>query len=315
MNFLFSEYKGKSYEISDVISYELTSEIGAACDGLRLKFRMESPPGEIYSVKAYDDGKLIFSGFCDLQQAVTDKDGTEYFVYARSSASLLVDNEAAPRQYTYPSARQLWFSNAKELGFECGLPDISSKNSYLVSKGTSCYGAINDFVSAVYGSSVYVTPENVLKVFEKSKKVKRLSDYKVSSAAVVISRSSPLSETAYKINSTDNYIYHFKSRFSEKQGINRKRLLNLSSLPAWQRETTAVKRMNDALSDYYSVRAVICGKCDFQLNDRVYADIVSGFDKDVFYVNEIIKCKDKNGEKNTVILKKEISGELINYVD
>lgn len=315
MNFMLSEYKGKSYEISDVISYELTSEIGAACDGLRLKFRTNSPPGEIYGVKAYDDGKLIFSGFCDMKQAVTDKSGTEYFIYARSSASLLVDNEAKPCQYTYPSARQLWFSNARELGFECALPDISSKNNYLVSKGTSCYGAINDFVFAVYGSSVYVTPENVLKVFENGERIKRLSDYRISSAASIINRSSPLSEIVYKINSTDNYIYHFKSAFSEKQGIKRKRLLNLSSLPVWQRETTAVKKINDALSDYCSLRAVICGKCDLQLNDRVYADAENGYGNEEFYVNEIIKSKNKNGETTTVILKKKINGELINYVD
>jgi len=60
---------------------------------------------------------------------------------------------------------------------------------------------------------------------------------------------------------------------------------------------------------------VICGSCDFALNDRVYADVGKDFGSEEFFVYEIIKSKNRNGEKTTVILKKKISGELINYVD
>ncbi len=115
------------------------------------------------------------------------------------------------------------------------LPELYSENSYLVPKGTSCYGAINNYVSAVSGTPVYATPENVLKTYEKNSTVKRLDDYNILSLSYVINRSEPISEIDYKINSADNYSYHFKSGFVQKMGIERKRMMNLSSIPLWQR--------------------------------------------------------------------------------
>ena len=313
MRFEFQDIQGKRFGISNVISFELTSDAGAACDGLRLSFIPTTDIDEIVSVMAYSDGALVFNGFCDDQKLVEDKSGRKCFVYARSSASLLVDNEAIPFQYTCPSARQLWLTNAKELGFACGLPEVYTENAYIVSKGTSCYGAINDFVFAVYGAPIYVTPENVLKVFELSKKVKRLESYNVVSLSRIISRSEPISAVDYKINTADSYSYHFKSEFADARGIRRRRLYNLSSIPQWQREKAAQKKIGQSLADYYSVQAVIVGACDLRLYDRVKFSF-SGDAPDEFFVYEKTVSKSASGEKTAVVLKKNIDGELINYV-
>lgn len=313
MRFEFQDIKGKRFEISNVISFELTSEAGAACDGLRLSFIPDTDIDEIISVKAYSNGELVFNGFCDDQKLAEDKSGSKCFVYARSSASLLVDNEAIPFQYVSPSARQLWLSNAKELGFEFGLPEVYTENTYIVSKGTSCYGAINDFVFSVYGAPIYVTPENVLKVFELGERIKRLESYNVVSLSRVISRSEPISAVDYKINTADSYSYHFKSDFADARGIRRRRLYNLSSIPQWQREKAAQKKIEQSLSDYYSVQAVIAGECDLRLFDRVELSF-SGSDPEEFFVYEKTVSKSGSGEKTAVVLKKNIDGELINYV-
>ena len=313
MRFEFQDIKGKHFDISNVISFELTSEAGAACDGLRISFISADDVDEIVSVKAYSEGELVFNGFCDDQKLIEDKSGRKCFVYARSSAALLVDNEAIPFQYVSPSARQLWFSNAREFGFECGLPEVYTENNYMVSKGTSCYGAINDFVFAVYGAPIYVTPENVLKVFELSEKVKRLDRYNVVSLSRIISRSEPISAVDYKINTADSYSYHFKSDFADARGIKRRRLYNLSSIPQWQREKAAQKKIGQSLSDYYSVQAVIAGECDLQLYDRVKFSF-SGGAAEEFFVYEKTVSKSASGEKTAVVLKKNIDGELINYV-
>ena len=312
MRFELQDIKGKRFDASNVISFELTSEAGAACDGLRLSFIPENNIDEIVSVRAYSSGELIFNGFCDDQRLTRDKSGIKCFIYARSSASLLVDNEAIPFQYTCPSARQLWFSNAKELGFAFGLPEVFTENNYTVSKGTSCYGAINDFVFAVYGAPIYVTPENVIKVYELGEKVKRLESYNVLSLSRIISRSEPISAVDYKINTADAYSYHFKSDFAAARGIRRRRLYNLSSIPQWQREKAAQKKVEQSLSDYYSVQAVIAGECDLRLFDRVKLSF--GGDPEAFFVYEKTVSKNKSGEKTAVVLKKNIDGELINYV-
>ena len=314
MRFEFQDIKGKTFGISNVTSFELMSEVGAACDGLRISFIPVLDIDEIVGVKAYSNEKLVFNGFCDHQKLVTDKSGSKCFIYARSSAALLVDNEAIPCQYVCPSARQLWLSNAGEFGFECELPEVYTENTYTISKGTSCYGAINDFVYAVCGAQVYVTPENVLKAYKFSKTVKKLEEYNVVSVSRIISRSEPISDVDYKINSADSYSYHFKSDFADTRGIKRKRLYNLSSIPVWQREKAAQQKIEQSLLNYYSVQAVITGECDLQLFDRVEVRFNESGATEAFYVHEKTVSKNGGGEKTTLVLKKNIDGELINYV-
>ena len=314
MIFELSDINGRLIKAECVASYELISEADAACDGLRLNFIQSGFIGEICTVKGYLEGKLVFNGFCDKQKVSYDKSGYSCFIYARSSAALLVDNEALPCQYSKPSARQLWFSNAKDFGFECALPEVYSENNYLVSKGTSCYGAINDFVSVVYGAPVYVTPENVLTVYKESENIKNLNDYNVVSFSYIINRSEPISAIDYKISSGDDYSYHFKSDYACQMGIKRRRLYNLSSVPLWQREITAEKKIKESLKEYYSVSAEISGECDLMLYDRVTFDFDFTDMKDEFYICEIVRSKSKDGEKTTVVLKKNIGGELVNYV-
>lgn len=314
MTFQLFDINGNDFKAEKIISYELIKEADAPCDGLRLSFFCENNIGEICIVKAYRNGKLVFNGFCDKQKITISQSGRVCFIYARSSASLLVDNEAVPCQYENPSARQLWFSNAKDFGFEINLPELYSQNSYLVSKGTSCYGAINNYVSAVSGSPVYATPENVLEIYKESKVVKRLDDYDVSSVSYVINRSEPVSEIDYKINSADNYSYHFKSDFVQNMGIQRKRMMNLSSIPLWQREINAEKIIKDSLNAYYSVSAVILGECNLEIYDRVVIEFDALFKNEEFYVSELAFCKNENGERTTALLKKKMNGEIVNYV-
>ncbi len=314
MIFELFDINGNVVPVGKILFYELVSEAAAVCDGLRLSFTAEKNICEICIVKAYSREKLVFNGFCDKQKTVLNQNGGRCFIYARSSAALLVDNEAVPCQYSNPSARQLWFTNARELGFECCLPELYSEHSYLVPKGTSCYGAINNFVSAVCKAPVYATPENELKIHTESSSVKHLCDYRVLSLSYVINRSALISDIDYKINSADNYAYHFKSTLAEKNGIKRRRLYNLSSIPLWQREITAEQKINSALEAYYSVSAELAGDCDFHIYDRVLANADMFSCTEIFYVSEIVKSKSKNGEKTAVVLKKKTDGELINYV-
>lgn len=314
MTFQLFDTGGRALKAEEVISYELLCEADAPCDGLRLSFFCESAVGEICVVRAYRQDKLVFNGFCDKQKITLSESGEICFIYARSSAALLVDNEAVPCQYENPSARQLWFSNAKDFGFEISLPELYSENSYLVPKGTSCYGAINDYVCAVSGAPVYATPDNVLKVYEESKAVKRLADYPVLSLSYVINRSEPISQVDYKINSADNYSYHLKSDFVQQTGIRRKRMINLSSVPLWQRKINAEKIIKNSLDAYYSVSAVLLGECGLEIYDRVAVDFEGLMKDEEFYVSELAFCKNKNGERTTVLLKKKINGEMVNYV-
>lgn len=315
MRFAFYEIGGREITPENVISYEITSEVGAPCDGLRVSFEYSGALGEINGVKVYDDGELIFSGFCDMQKMTVHSGGFRCFIYARSSASILVDNEAVPFEYNKPNANQLCFNNTQSLGFTCALPEIYSESSYVVSKGKSCFACVNDFVCALTSKNIYVTPNNEIRLLERSRDVKNLFDFNVSELSYVINRSEPLSCVDYKINSADDYVYHFKSGLAESRGIKRKRLLNLSSVPEWQGNQAAAEMIKRSLDEYQCAEAVICGKCTLRLCDAVDIsrdDFPASGD---FTVCEITRIKNKNGEKTVLLLKKENESELINYVD
>jgi len=308
MIFVLKDVNAREYTVDSPASYELVSEVGAACSGLRLYFDTDDEIGEICRVHALENGKTVFCGFCDLQREEKSASGFVYFIYARSSACILADNEAQPFEYKKPSARQLFVCNAQAFGFSCDLPDIYIEQDYTVSKGTSCFGAVNHFVCAAAGAPVYVDEKNVMRIFTESRDVKRLADFAVISQSFVIDRGDVISRIDYKISSAQDYKYHCKSTLAEENGIVRSEIINLSGLPAWQRETAVKNRLREACRNYYSLRVQLAGACDFKLFDRVETD------KGEFLVYEIIRTKNKNGEKTTLVLKRKPKGELINYV-
>ncbi len=314
LSFRLYDGQNKCTEPQRIISYELASETDAACDGLRLSFFAEEKIGEITRVEAFEGKSKIFTGFADKQTLSTSESGKRVFIYARSSAALLVDNEALPCQYHHPSARQLWFHNAREFGFDFGLPVLYCDKDYYVSKGTSCFGAINDFFKMLYSRGIYVDANNVIRAFEKSQKLKTLEGSRVVSAAFTVNRSKPLSQIDYKINASDEYCYHLKSRFAEKSGIARRRLINLSALPLWQREAVAKNRLESSYSELYTLELELAGTVDFRLYDRAKVNLKGVCEGRELLVYQLVKSKNDKGEKTLLRLRAETEGELINYV-
>ncbi len=312
--FKLYDKSGKCTVLEKVLSYELTSEVSAACDGLRLNYISDCACPEFVRVEAYSAEQRIFNGFADKQCISLLREGETVFVYARSSAAVLVDNEALPCQYHHPSAKQLWFHNAREFGFECALPELACKEDYYVSKGTSCFGAINNFFKMLYPAGIYVDVNNVIRAFEKSAALKTLDGCKIASAKYVINRSNPISQVDYKITASDKYCYHLKSRSAENNGISRRRLINLSALPLWQREAAARQSISKALEELYVLELELEGTADFMLYDRVHVSLKGLCENAELLVYELVKSKGKNGEKTIVKLRAEQDGGLINYV-
>ena len=166
-------YDGGGAEIEDLelSSFELVSEESAACDGLLAVFYAESGVERIYGARTaqvYSGGEKVFFGYVDSVRAAQDGNGLRVYVYARSSACLLVDSEAFPGQYSCPTSRQLWHMHAKSFGFGFALPEIASQHDYVVTKGQSCFGAINTFMQYACGRGIYADAENNLRLLDSS---------------------------------------------------------------------------------------------------------------------------------------------------
>lgn len=315
MNISIFTVDGREYSDLDLTEINFTQTVGVACDSLCFYFKSANFIDEINRVVAFDGDNLIFNGYCDCQKRIDTQNGYENYIYARSSACVLVDNEALPFTYNCPTSKQLWFSLAKDLGFEYKLPDVSSTDKYEVSKGNSCFGAIRQFVEFKTGKIMYVSPKNELKCFEKSDDIKSLNTYRILSSTASINRSEPLSKLCVK-KTSDQTSYSLKlwAGVCDEIGIERVQYLNLQSLPQWQREYSALNNLKSSFDSYKTLEIKASGF----IRDNLYQRFNYN-SKDVNYDDYLLIEKkytlDENGEVTRLTLKKEIDIKELTYVD
>lgn len=301
--------------IDNIVELTFSRAVDAPCDALSFAFKSNAFVGEVVRVMAYEGEEIAFNGYCDNQKTESTSDGYRVYIYARSSACLLVDNEAEPFTYKCPASNQLYYSFARKFGFKNGLPMVSSQDKYEVTKGLSCYGAINRFMSLTAGSNIYISPDDTLRCFEISRDVKRLTDYQIISCVHIINRSEPISEICYKRSSADEkYNLHTKAQIGSDMKISRIKYCNLSALPQWQREYTINQKLKNSYENYKVLEVVIKGYADEELCQRfLYA---SGRNKYEEYIMTDKKyIVDKKGKRTRLILKKSIDIKEITYVD
>lgn len=314
MKIIITDIDSREYYPENIYQITMTDTAEAACSSLCFRFKSKPLLSEISDVKAYDSGRLIFNGYCDCQKITADDDGYEIFIYARSSACILVDNQSEPFTFNCPSARQLWAQYARDKGFKYKLGDITCAEKYEVSSGTSCYGAINNFVSALTGNGIYISPYNEISVRTASSDLKNLDNYNILSACCVINRSEPVSVISYKREQDTDYRAHIKSRLAEEKKISRRRFVNLNSLPQWQRENTVYQKLKDCFDEYMLLEITVAGKVGDELFRRFsYSGEIGSFTD--YILTEKKYTLDESGERTKLILKKAVDIGDITYVD
>lgn len=313
LSFVLYNLKEEKFIPQNIMSYELSRDTDAPCDGLRITFAGDSSLDEIYRVEVFDNDKMVFNGYADTQREQMDDEGSTVFIYARSSACVLVDNEAEPRSYYKPSLLSLFEIYAKEFGFESELEDVCCSADYLITKGTSCYDAINNFAVGVIGKSIMVDVNNKLVIPDDALSF-AINPRDVISEKRVINRGSAISVVDYKINSDLEYNYHLKSRFMERQRINRKRKINISTLPLWQQELTLRNIMSRACDSYNCIELVLDGSHMIPLFSRIaYDSRYQGVTRD-YYLSSCKIIFDSKGERTRLVLSKKTDAEVISYV-
>lgn len=289
-------------------------EADAPCDSLLVKYKAEEALDEIVEVMGYENGRLFFFGYCDYQSDLYDTNGYEGYIYARSSISILVDNQCLPYTYNSPTAKQLFLNCAKEHGFKNKMPEITSDEKYQVQLGTSCYGAINNFVGLITGGSVRANPDNELEVLSYSKEINSLEKYKIISQRRVINRSEPIGKIHFKRLQGNEYDLHTKSLLAEKNMLSKSMYVNLASLPQWQREYTIKQKLKASFDNYYLFEIEIAGYADDRLLQRFSGHLLTGDFADYALVKKKYTI-DKNGERTKLTLKKIMDEGEISYVD
>ncbi|MCM1114357.1 MAG: hypothetical protein NC397_02550 [Clostridium sp.] len=306
---------GKEIVPDKISEFCFTQSLGVACDSFWAYFYSDKPVDEILRVTAEEKGNVLFAGYCDCQKTSQDENGFKIYFFARSFASVLVDNQAEPFTYNNPSISQLVFSIAKKYGFVSKLPDIASESQYEVSSGTSCYGALSQFVMLLTGDYISVNANKEIVLLTKSESTVPLNTYDALSFTHTINRSEPCSQINFKKSfSEGRYRLHTKALISDALHITREQYINLSSLPQWQRENTVLQRLKSSYSDYNIIDVTLAGYVNFSLLQRFDYCLDTLNDED-YVLTEKKYIFDKNGKRTRLILKKNIDIKEITYVD
>lgn len=307
------DIQDREIQITNIQSYRLSRDYDAPCDSMRLNFIIENSLTELKKLKAYYQSKLIFNGVVDTQREQMGKDGIYCFVYARSTACTLVDNQALPLTYNCPSANSLFFHNAYPFGFKSDLPELYAEYDYQVSKGKSCYGAINDFVYGICGKNILIDVDNQIYIPDENQVVD-LSGNEIISEKHIINRGNPISRIDYKLNSSVNYCYHIKSKFFEEKDISRSKKMNISSMPLWQQGSALNNSLKISAREYELIEITMVGFVNAPIGVKAnyQGNLIKNTDD--YYISSLTVCADDKGVYSKIVLSRNIDLQEVNYV-
>ncbi len=304
---------GEELKVNELLSFELSRSIDAPCDGLRITYLCGEEPFEISEVTVHIGGEKVFYGICDRQKMTSNEKGFEVFVYARSSAAVLLDNEAVPITYNAPCTDILFHNEAKRFGFKNKLPDFYCGEEYAVTKGISCYGAINNFVQFMCNKNIAVSPEGELFLPDGKGKI-ALDNEKIISEERCINRALPFCKIDFKLKNDSTYARHRESEFLKEQKIIRSRKVNISSLPEWQRSGALSSMLTSSVSEYSLAKITIDGCRNFSLYDLAVYNKSEFGTLDGFSLSKITITQNSFGKQTELTFSKEFDLKEVTYV-
>lgn len=186
--------------------------------------------GELKYVELAKDGKVIFSGEVD-EQTEELCEFPKTVIIARSSAAILIDNEAYPMSLENPSAEDVFRFFAEPFGFRklCGV-DRELNSKLTVAKGTSCFNVLKTFSKNVYGA--FPRCEGDTLYIDGKKPAGRLrlgyAEMPLISLKTTRLRCNRISAVYVRTADNEGYVNKIADYEAEAQGVKKVRYLNAS---------------------------------------------------------------------------------------
>lgn len=146
MTYVAETYLGETITLNAPIYVRMNSSEDAPADDINVVFPINDNVDELCKIKVYQGDTLIFNGIVDKQQISYDIDGAILKIQARSTAAILLDNEAMPQNYNIASFADIFNRHAKPYGFNllCN-DDRTFCSDFHVYKGMSEWEVLSDF--------------------------------------------------------------------------------------------------------------------------------------------------------------------------
>ena len=155
--------QGPEMLLGEPLSVELLYDRDAPADQLTAVFPAEEPWEALSVVRVFHEGKLLFGGIVDEQNATLSESGLQVELVCRSWEALLLDNEAQPAVLRSPSLEALWEKYLKPWGLAGYTGEKGAQTGEMtVEKGMSCWEVLEGFCQDYLGVSPWVDSSGVL---------------------------------------------------------------------------------------------------------------------------------------------------------
>ena len=307
LRFVMTDTDGKEHILTRPIRLTVRMDEDIPADDLYAVFVYERL-GELTLLRLYDDDMLLFVGDVDEQEEELSERGRYLKISARSLASRLLDNEAAPQIYDHPDAVLIFRRHVGRYGIRWQSGENATYYGELpVTKGMSQWAVVKNFCNACFSSSPRVTADGLLRMKDYVDHRKVLfSDtgegVGYTQLRVTKKRCEELSRINIKISDDDGYRYRMDHTDALARGICRERYLNavLESTPM----TCADTMLQRADSKSFGIRVHCPGRLLDMMgrSASVQNQTLGAFDD--LYISAVRYSLDDKGEASTLLLKR-----------
>lgn len=265
MKLIGTSASGEKREIKP-LSFEIRADCDTPADCFEGKFLFERRLGEIRSIEAYSGEKLVFRGDADETEIKADESGVYIRIYARSVCAPLLDNEAVPALYSYPSAQDIAAMHALPFGIKAEIGEnLRYHGDFSVSKGESHRQVIAKFCRSVYGCEPSVSPEGILRFSGRYSEPEIL--FSDCSGGITCSEYSftqmhtgAVEKIICRVQREGGYTHTLTNPYlpSGEKGLTR--ALDLTNIPLWERQNKTDSAFRRSLKNRTEIRLLISGE-------------------------------------------------------
>lgn len=313
---------GTIITLNNPLSVKISMDEDAPADSITAQFVIDSDSeyykafvnDQLVKIKVYDVDKsrIILNGLIDEQIVSVNDKGIILTVVARSTASLLLDNEAKPQIYNSFNSELLYKRHLKPYGY-IGFNNTEDRRYigiFEVGKGVSEWQVIEKFCKEFMIRAPRIKPNNTVDFLNEYKDSgitfsnKDNTGLFYSSIEENYKRYKLISEVFVRSFKDGNYDNRIKDNVSINRGIIRKRYINAvgdNKSPIF-RGTELIKNAN---YESFELKITYPGGIPIELFDKVTVD-----DEIIGTISNLIAVSisytlDKTGEKCKITFRKE----------
>ena len=297
-------------------SFEIRSSMDTPADSFTGIFPFSSSLslGDTIEVTSPEKERLFFGTVEDLSTIISSE-GVFTEIFARSPAAALIDNEALPKTYSFPSFEDIYKNHALPYGIKYfSGENLRWQGNFSVLKGDSHWDVIKRFCLSVTGCEPFVSgsltlfskyPENFLSEKKLAVSNSMPGHTKFSKAEITGSSFGIVGKIICKVQKEGTYAHGILNPYIKNPENYNVRIVDLTNTPLWERQNKIDRIFRLSLENTFQIEAELFDPPPIFTGMKASFSSPAGKQEDDLIVFQRVLRLTSKGCCCTVILRKE----------